>query len=45
LPIHSLFNETVSPVELTFSPDGSLLVLATSNGLLHVFGIPLIPAN
>lgn len=44
-PISAFVSAENPPVTIAFSPDGTLLVLATADGLIQVFGIPVGTGN
>ena len=45
IPVAAFVNSENPPTALAFSPDGTLLVLATADGLIQVFGIPIGRVN
>ena len=45
IPVAAFVSAENPPVTIAFSPDGALLVLATADGLIQVFGIPIGVGN
>lgn len=45
LPIAAYVTPENPPISLTFSPNNTLLALATADGLIQIFGVPVSPGN